>query len=535
VSTRRPWARTLPDLVRECSSRFPDVEAVVGSAGDRLTYAELEQQMDGVAAGLHRHGVGPGTSVGLLAPNLIAWVTAALGVQESGGRLAAFNTFVKPLELGFLLEHSQCAVLLIADRFGRHSLMDVLREVLPELWQGAGWRSERFPLLRSVIVIGDEVPPGALSWSSLLTPGTPWTPNTTVSAVDEAVIVYTSGSTARPKAVPLQHYAMIENGYGIGERMALTPRDRVWLGSPLFWSYGVANALMAAFTHGAALVLQAEYSAAGASELIARERCTAAYLLPAILHDLTALPQEDRDRLATLRTGLTIGRPDEVALALELGIDGICNIYGATEVYGNCCVTPHDMPVEQRMTCQGPPLPRVEIRLTDAQTGAPVEEGPAMIEVRGYATPGYLGEPELNARTFTADGWYRTGDLGVLLADGSLRFVARATDMIKTSGINVSPAEVEAFLRTLDGVGECVVVGAPDPAKDEVVVAFVQPTPGSTLDPQALMATCRASIAAYKVPARIHVVDGLPVTSTGKISRLALRRLAAEAADGMGA
>ena len=530
--TRRPWSRTLPDLVRERSAATPDAEALVSTDGERLTYAELELMMLQVGAGLRRRGVGSGDTVGLLAPNLIEWVPTALGVQDLGARVAAFNTFVKPLELDYLLEHSQCSTLVVAQRVGRHNLLDVLREVLPQLWDARIWASERLPHLRSVVVLGDDVPPGAEAWSTLLGGADPRP--AAASAVDDAVIVYTSGSTARPKAVPLAHYALVENGFAIGERMHLTADDRVWLGSPLFWSYGVANALMATFTHGATLVLQSDYTPQAAVDLIDRERCTAAYLLPTFLHDLANLPDDQRPRLASLETGLTIGMPDEIEVAVALGIDGICNIYGATEVYGNCCVTPREMPVEQRTLCQGPPLPGVELRLTDPDTGAVVLEGPAMIEVRGYTTSGYLGEPELNEKAFTPDGWYRTGDLGNLLADGSLQFVTRATDMIKTSGINVSPAEVEAFLRTLDDVAECVVVGAPDPYKVEVVVAFVEPAPGSSIDPDSLIQHCRRTIAAFKVPARVHVIESMPLTATGKIARLELRRLAAESSPSMG-
>lgn len=526
--TRRPWSRTLPDLVRECSAATPEAEALVSTDGERLTYAQLESTMLQVGAGLRRRGVRTGDTVGLLAPNLIEWVPTALAVQDLGAKVAAFNTFVKPLELGYLLEHSQCSTLVVAQRVGRHNLLDVLGEVLPQLWDSRSCASERLPHLRSVVLLGDDVPPGAEAWSALLEEADPRP--SAASAVDDAVIVYTSGSTARPKAVPLAHYAMVENGFAIGERMHLTADDRVWLGSPLFWSYGVANALMATFTHGATLVLQTDYTAQAAVDLIQRERCTAAYLLPAFLHDLADLPDDQRSRLASLETGLTIGRPDEIETALDLGIDGICNIYGATEVYGNCCVTPRDMPVERRTHCQGPPLPGVELRLTDPDSGAVVLEGPAMIEVRGYTTRGYLGEPELNEKTFTSDGWYRTGDVGNILEDGSLQFVTRATDMIKTSGINVSPAEVESFLSSIDEVAECVVVGAPDAHKDEVVVAFVQLTVGSTIDSDALIQRCKRSIAAFKVPSRVYVVESMPLTATGKIARLELRRLAAESA-----
>ena len=473
--SRRPWARTLPDLIREWGSLTPHAVAVIPSQGPAISYSELDRMMSQVAEALARRGIGPNTTVGLLAPNIAEWIPAALAVQATCARLAAFNTFVKPLELTYLLEHSQCTALIIADRVGKHGLLGTLKDVLPELWDGdpTSWHSTRFPQLRTVVVIGADRPPGAESWLDLVgdrAEGRLPMVNYP-SAVDDAVVVYTSGSTAKPKAVPLAHYGMVENGFAIGERMGLTRQDRVWLGSPLFWSYGVANAMMATFTHGAALVLQAEYSPVAAADLIARERCTAAYLLPTILHDWTSLPAEQKAKLSSLETGLTIGRPDEIALALDLGIHGICNIYGSTEVYGNCCVTPRDMPVESRLLSQGPALPGVEIRITDPVTGDQVDQGEGLIEVRGYTTRGYLDEPELNEKTFTADGWYKTGDLGVIIADGSLQFVARATDMIKTSGINVSPAEVEEFINSHDDVAACVVVGVSDVQRGQIVVA----------------------------------------------------------------
>lgn len=533
--TRLPWARTLPDVVSEWSARTPDAQAVVAESGQRLSYAGLERSMARIASAFAACGVRPGSTVGLLAANVAEWIPAALGAMAAGARVAAFNTFVKPLELTYLLEHSQCTTLVAAGRAGRHNLLPTLQQVLPELWaaEPGRWLSPRFPALRSVVLVGEDRPPGAEPWAAFSTDDVPAAATDRdaagPSAVDDAVVVYTSGSTARPKAVPLAHYGLVENGHAIGERMQLTGTDRVWLGSPLFWSYGVANAMMATLTHGACLVLQTEYSPDAAAALIGREACTAAYLLPTILHDLVSLPTDRRSLLASLETGLTIGRSDEVELAVHLGIDGICNVYGATEVYDNCCVTPRDMPLDRRLECQGPPLPGVEIRLSDPDTGAPANGSMGMIEVRGYTTLGYLGDAELTAKAFTPDGWYRSGDLGVLLPDGSLRFLARATDMIKTSGINVSPAEVEEFLNLHPQVAESLVVGAPDEQRGEVVVAIVRPAAGAEVHPQELIAYCRQNIAAYKVPVRIVVVDEFPLTDTGKIARLQARALAAGA------
>ena len=188
-------------------------------------------------------------------------------------------------------------------------------------------------------------------------------PGDGASAADDALILYTSGSSARPKAVRLQHYAIIENGFNIGERMGLGPEDRVLLAPPLFWAYGACNALPATLSHGAALVLQERFEAGEWIGLVERHRCTAAYTLPSITGAVLRHPEFAPERVASLRTGLMIGSPEEVRIAAErLGAAEICNIYGSTETYGNCCVTPHDWRLDRRMKGQGPPLPGMRLR-----------------------------------------------------------------------------------------------------------------------------------------------------------------------------
>jgi fatty-acyl-CoA synthase len=149
------------------------------------------------------------------------------------------------------------------------------------------------------------------------------------------------------------------------------------------------------------------------------------------------------------------------------------------------------------------------------------------IHVTGYLTPGYLGQPR-EGGPFTDDGWYRTGDLGRVDEHGRLQYAARATDMIKTAGINVAPAEVEEFLLTVDGVAQVAVVGAPDTDRGEIVVAFVVPEPGRELREEEVLASCRGDLASYKVPARVRVVDELPKTGTGKLHRVKLREAVME-------
>jgi fatty-acyl-CoA synthase len=288
--------------------------------------------------------------------------------------------------------------------------------------------------------------------------------------------------------------------------------------------------MSATLTHGAALVLQPRFEAGDAIDLIERHRCTALYTLPAITSAIVSHPMFSRERVRSLRTGLTIGAPqDVVSAATVLGASEICNVYGQTESYGNCCVTPHDWPLDRRAACQGPPLPGVTVRITDGATGAPVPAGDeGMIEVRGYLMRGYIGSSaDQTAAVMTEDGFFRTGDMGRALPDGTVSFSGRVTEMIKKSGINISPAEVEDVLMRHPGVAMVGVVGVPDPTQGELLVAFVVPKPGATLLPEALAAHCRALASRYKVPDAIKIRDTLPVTVTGKLMRRDLKQIAA--------
>lgn len=534
-----PRSRHYADLLVEMAERAPTAPVVLSSAGE-TSYEQLLDRASRVARRLAQLGVRRGDVVAVILSNRVEWLAATLGAHRLGATVAAFHTWVRPWDLEHMLSVSGAKVLITHDALKSQDYLALLDELVPELDRdGPGsWRSERFASLSAVTVVGEGGRRGTSSWAEWISDATEPldpapVPGRDASAADVAFVLYTSGSTARPKAVPMVHLACIENGFSIGERMALGPEDRVWLGAPLFWSYGSANAMTAAMTHGSALVLQPAFEPGEALELIARHRATAAYTLPNITASLVSHPSFDRAGVASLRTGLTIGLPHDVTRAArDLGIDGICNIYGSTETYGNCCVTPTDAPLERRLVSQGPPLPGVQLKICDPETGDELPVGQeGEIRVRGYVVDEYLGDPELTAGAFDADGYYRTGDLARLDADGWLVFAARATEMIKTGGINVSPLEVEEFLREHPDVDDAAVVGVPDPALDEVPVAFVVPVEGSGLTAQALTDHCREGIARFKVPARFELCDDLPKTETGKLDRRAMRRRGERVAD----
>jgi fatty-acyl-CoA synthase len=513
-----PYSRTLSDLLFEQAERYGVLPAVI--CGDRtISYAELADRASRIAGGLAALGIKRGDRVGVLINNRAEWLEAFFGAAILGALVVAFSTWSKRDELEWLLQDSDVRVLIALDRFGDQHFADDLHSLPPN------------PNLRDIILLGET----ASSFKAYQTlaaadPNGPLPPGEGPSAADDAIAIYTSGSSSRPKSVPLTHYGIIENGFNIGERQGYQPGERVLLAPPLFWSFGCANAMSAVLTHGGTLVLQPRFEAGEAIALIERHRCTALYTLPSITAAIISHPEFRPERVATLRTGLTIGSPQDVITAATiLGARQICNVYGQTESYGNCCVTPYDWSLDQRANCQGPPLPGVQIRIIDPETGAtlpPDEIG--LIEVRGYIMRGYLGtSANQNDAALTRDGFFRTGDSGHLTAWGHLVFAGRVSEMIKKGGINISPAEVEDVLMRHPSVAQVGVVGVADKQQGELLAAFVVARPGSTPTPDELTAHCRAVASRYKVPDFIEIRASLPVTTTGKLMRRDLKQMAA--------
>jgi fatty-acyl-CoA synthase len=525
-----PDSRTLFELLREQAGHFPERVAVI--CGERAaTYRDLADAAGRIAAGLHAAGIGRGDRVGLLINNRLEWLECGFGAAAIGATAVPFSTWSKPQELAYLLADAEIDALFAVERFAGQNFAEALAMLVPEANSAAPghWRSREFPRLRQIVMLGGEAAPGWLAYDKFRAAAAPLNvpvPGKGARPEDDALILYTSGSSARPKAVRLRHHAVIENGFHIGERMGLGPDDRVLLAPPLFWSYGAANALPATVSHGATLVLQGRFDAGDWIGLIERQRCTAVYTLPSMTGAVLRHPEFRPVRVNSLRTGLMIGSPEEVRIAAEdLGARQICNIYGSTETYGNCCVTPCGWPLDRRMHGQGPPLPGVTLRIVDPDSGRVLPAGaPGAVEVAGYVTPGYAGASAAhNVAAFTPDGYFRTGDLGCLDDNGDFQFVARDADIIKRAGINVSPAEIETLLLQHPTVAQAAVVGARAGELGEAIVAFVVPASGAELDAEALREHCRALASSYKVPDRIEIRATLPVTETGKLFRRALK------------
>jgi fatty-acyl-CoA synthase len=514
-----PTSRTIPDLLDELAAHFPQREALVGG-GRRYTYAALREEVRAFAKGLHALGIRKGDMVAILMGNKPEWIIADLAICSLGAVMVAINTWVTSRELGYVLAHSDTRMLIASDRFLKNDYFAMLAELEP--------LARSAPQLASIIHVGARAYRDSISFNDVHAPGRA-VPDAGIALAacavdpnDVAYLLYTSGSTSTPKGVQLQHYALIENMWQIGERMRVTERDRLWLAVSLFWGLGCENALFNVLTHGGCVVLQESFEPGEALRIIDGERCTLFYGTPNMAQALSEHPDRCKHDLSSLRSGGTVGTPEQIRRVVDLGAGEICNIYGLTETYGNCTVSDAREPLDVRLASVGRALPGVDLRIVDPQTGNVLQQGEVgEIRVKGYVTVGYYKDADKSRAAFDASGYFITGDLGLLDAEGRLYFRGRIKEMIKTGGINVAPVEVEETLMTHPAVKLACVTGVPDAQRDEIVAALVVCRPGEHVEETDLLALCRRRLAAYKIPRLMKFVSEaeLPLTVTGKLQK----------------
>jgi fatty-acyl-CoA synthase len=515
---RIPDSRTVPTLLAELVERYGEREFLVDGAR-RFTYATFQAEVRGHAKGLIGLGMGRGDRLAILMDNRAEWLIAYFAAMSIGVEAVALNCWASAPELAYQLHHARARCLVATATVRNRPLPELITEI----------RSLNESIrLEHVICPAAEPPDGILAFAALPARGGEIddaqyeAARNAVEPSDTACILYTSGSTATPKGVPLLHHGMVENMWRIGERQHLTPDDRLWLAVSLFWSFGCVNALFTLMTHGGTVVLQREFDAGDALILIEKERCSVFYGTPNMSLALWEHPDRTKRDLSSLRTGATIGTPEQVRRIVKLGATEICNVYGLTEAYGNSAVGDAHDPLEIRIGCCGRPLDDVEFKIIDPETRAPLAAGKTgEVLVRGFLTPAYLNDPERTAEAFDAEGFFLTGDLGFLDTGGYFTFRGRLKEIVKTGGINVAPAEVEAALRAHDAVEESYVTGIPDERLDEALAAIVILRDGVTVSDAELITHSRELLAAYKVPRHYRFIQRaeLPLTTTGKLQK----------------
>ena len=520
-----PHARTIPALLAEQAGRYGDLDALV--AGDRrYSYGTLWEEVQRFGRGLLAHGVTPGDHVAILMGNRPEWIIADLAIASIGATMVSVNTYVTAAELEYILKHSDADWLIHASRFLKYDYVDILGQI--------GDLSERLPRLRGFIHAGERGLPGSTPIERIATLGAGEAARfdelaAAVKPTDVAALLYTSGSTSTPKGVQIIHWPLIENMWHIGSRMHAVPGDRIWCAISMFWGLGCENILFNALTHAACLVLQEFFDPGEAMRLIEAERCTIFYGTSNMVLAMQEHPDRPHRDMTSLRTGGSSGNREQNARIVGFGATEMCNVYGLTESYGYCNIIDGRTEQHKRDVSVGRPLPGIEQRIVDPETQALCEPGEVgEIQIRGTVTIGYYKDADKNADAFTGDGFFRTGDLGFHDDEGFLYFRGRLKEMIKTGGINVSPAEVEKKLLEHPHVHLAYVVPVADPVQTEIVGAVV--IAGPDADPATLEDELRAlasGLSSYKRPRLYTFVreSELPTTNTGKVKRMDLPAL----------
>jgi len=526
-----PNSQTIPQLLLEQATRHASREALVDGTR-RYTYAQLLDEVNRVARGLLALGIRRGDHVAILMGNRAEWLLSFLAVQQIGGVSVGLNTWASSREMEYTLSHAAVRCLIAAERLRRQDFRAMLN---------AMQRSQLSKLEYTVWIGVDPAAPKQvdavacqIDWEELLCRGEGVAQARVDAAAratqpdDVAMLLYTSGSTAAPKGILLQHCKWVRNSYHIGERQHVTHEDRLWLAVSLFWSFGIVNAVPNLMTHGGCVVLQESFDAAEAIALIERERCSILYATPNMVQALWEHPTRELHDLSSLRSGAMIGTPAQLMRAVELGVRGICNVYGLSETYGNCAVTDADDPLEVRLRSVGQPLPDVTVRICHIDSGEPLAAGEVgEIRVNGPLVKKYFKDPRQTAESFDEHGFFRTGDLGLLDSEGRLYYKGRMKEMVKSGGINIAPAEVEEVLMRHPAVRTAYVIGVPHATLDESLVAVIVAEAGANPSGEELRAFCVREMAAYKVPHRFHFAteSQLPLTTTGKVQKMNLHTI----------
>lgn len=534
--TRQPPARTYGGLIRANAARFPQRPALIFE-GLTCTWHELDRIVDTYARALLASGVRRGAMVAIHCANRPEWLYVALGCARIGARLGPLNTFHRDAEIVQQMQHSQPEILLLVDCIRRNDYCEMWQRLLPESAAGGAAQVGRFalfPSLREVIQLRGEILGGATPLQAWLGGGAAVPPEqlqaaeALVQPSDDLFIMYTSGSTGIPKGVRMVHGDIMGNDFKLGERQGLTEHDMTWIATPMFYGLSTINAIPAIWTHGGAILLQETFDAGESLALIEQHRPTTYVALANMTRALYHHPDRPKRDISSLKKGIAGFSTDDLRLVIDgLGITYCCSMYGLTETYGNCFITEASDSVEIRTTTQGKLVEGWEYRILD-DDGKPVTTGElGLLEVRGAVTPGYLHNDEANRDAFTDDGWFRTGDLVRMGDDGRLRFSSRKKEILKIGGVNIAPIEVENIIGLHPDVAECHIVGIPDAAKGELMVAFVD-SGKAELTESDIKDFVAANAARFKVPHYVFFLGSadMPRVASGKVPKFLLREQA---------
>lgn len=542
TSDEIPEAVPFADLLLRAAARHPERDAMV-LPDERATYGELERRARRAARSLLGLGVQRGDGVGILMANCLDYVDVLFGASLIGAVPVLYNARFKAREIAHVTTDAGVKVVVTSDIIEQHTdYVELLERALPGLADVAdpaaisGLASA--PDLRAAVLLGKGSAPGFLDREAFYAFGENVDPdavdraNAETSVDDAAVMFYTSGTTAMPKGCPLTHVVMQHAGIvGGTERVGLREGDVMWGPLPMFHT-AFTQPLTGVMHVGGTYLSMTHFEPGAALEMIAEEGATVMFpAFPTITMALLNHPSYHPDAFASVRTIINVGPPDVLrTMAAKMPHTTQITVFGMTETGGSVAMCETTDTLELRTETSGKALPGDEIEVRDPETGkalGPDERGEIVARGRGVFS-GYHNDPVKTAEAIDADGWYHTGDLGSLDAEGRITFHGRLKDMLKVGGENVACVEVEGFLGTHPAVNLAQVVGLPDDKYDEVPVAFIELLPGATATEAEIIEFCRGEIASFKVPRHVRFVEEWPMGAT-KILKYELKdRICAE-------
>ncbi len=528
------------ELLAALARDYPQNEALIyPDRALRYDFSQLEWLARKIARGLLSLGIETGDRVALWAPNVPEWVVLQFALAKIGAVLVTVNTSLRAAEIEFLLKQSESSTLITIAGFRDVDYVETIYEVVPELRgsEEGALRSMKVPFLRNVIYIGDEHPGGMIRYDSLLDRSEKISDaeldsHIATQSLDTVInMQYTSGTTGFPKGVMLTNRNIVNNGYWLGEGLALTPRDKLCVPVPFFHCFGCVIGVLGAYTHASALVPLETFDPLRALQYIESERCTTLFGVPTMfIAELEQLGYHNLD-MSSLRTGIMAGAlcPEPLMRKVmeRMHLTELAIAYGLTEASPGITLTPRNDSVELRTQTVGRPLPEVEVKIVDPATGEECTPGSAgELCCRGYnVMKGYYNNPKATAEAIDPDGWLHTGDQATMDARGYVRITGRIKELIIRGGENIAPKEIEDLLRGHPKIVDLYVYGVPDERLGEEIAAAIKLKQGETATTDEIRQFCDGRIARFKIPRLIRFVDSFPMTASGKVQKFKLREM----------
>ena len=544
-----PWKKetliekTFPQVLDAMVDQFPDQLAVKFTTLDYTrTYSQFRDDVDEFARALVALGVRAGSKVTIWATNVPQWFLTFWAATKIGAILVTMNTAYKIHEAEYLLRQSDTHTLVMIDGYRDSNYRQIINELVPELAAnkpGQPLHARRLPFLRNVITVGFSMP-GALTWAESLEYAAR-TPMEEIRRMAAAVDVndvcnmqYTSGTTGFPKGVMLTHYNIVNDGKMIGDGMDLSTADRMMIQVPMFHCFGMVLAMTATMTHGGTILPIPYFSPKSSLACIHNEHITAFHGVPTMFIAMLGHPDFPKTDFSHMRTGIMAGSPCPIAVMRDvvekMHMPEIVIVYGQTEASPGCTMSRTTDPLEVRVATVGSAFPEIECKIVDPETGEDCpDEVIGEFVARGYnIMKGYYKMPKATAAAIDKDGWLHTGDLACRTPEGNYRITGRLKDMIIRGGENIYPKEIEEFIYTHPKVSDVQVIGVPDKAMGEEIMACVILKEGESMTVDEMKKYVLDHMAKHKVPKYIEFVDSFPMNDAGKIQKYKMREMAIE-------